>query len=50
MSFSRAAGGLLSVPDEYQLNSDLNFIKIAAITLLILSVSRKGLLAIHDVS
>ena len=42
--------GLLSVPDEYQLNFDPNFIKIVIITLLIHSVPEKELLAIHDVS
>lgn len=36
-----AAVGLLSVPDEYRLNFDLNFIKFATVTLLVLSVSSK---------
>ena len=34
--------GPLSVPDEYQLNFDLNFIKFATVTLLVLSVSSRG--------
>ena len=47
---SEAAMGLLFVPGEYQLNYDLNFIKNVIITLLTLSISKKGIIAILGVS